>query len=156
MVIFVWIVLGGLLLLAAKWLASSGRAGNLLQKYRQQFDEQKSKVTFETLRTKVAGVRYPNEDTGVARQKIIQKVKPGEPLVLFPDERNKFDRAAVKVCRANGEQLGFLDMDLAVEIYARLKDGARVDARVIFIHQEDTHKEVEIELQKYSRRPVEK
>ncbi len=122
-----------------------------LKKYQEQFDERKSKVKLQPVKTLLAGVRYDNED-GSSRQKIIGKLKLGEDLILERDTENKFDDAAVKVCRVGGEQIGFLDMDIAVEINARLKEGSRVDAKVTSINYIGKFKEVEIQLQKHSRR----
>ncbi len=127
-------------------------AKSALKRYRSQFDERKSQQKLPPIRTEVAGVRYKNDDTGIARQKIIQKVKPGDELLLQPDEQNRFDDAAIKVCRINGDQLGFLDTDLAIEIYARLREGSRVDAHVVSVVDHGGYKGVTIELQKYSRR----
>lgn len=122
-----------------------------LKKYRDQFDERKSKIKLHPERTMVAGVRYDNDD-GTSRQKIIKKLKVGEDLILERDTSNKFDDSAVKVCRVSEEQFGFLEMDIAVEINARLKEGSRVDAQVISINTIGKFKEVEIQLTKHSRR----
>jgi hypothetical protein len=119
--------------------------------YIRQFDPERNKLPLPPEYTKVAGVTYQNTDTGEDRQKIIGKLKNGERLLLIPDELNQFDREAVKVVRLNGEQIGFLNADLAIEIKSRLKAGSRVDARVVSITGE-IPKGVNIELVKYSRK----
>ena len=52
--------------------------------------------------TKVAGVTFEG------RRRIIARCIIGEPLTLLRDPTNKFDPGAIKVVRANGEQLGFI------------------------------------------------
>ena len=52
--------------------------------------------------TTVAGVTFEG------RQRIIGRCPVGERLVLVRDSQNKYDKGAIKVLRANGEQLGFL------------------------------------------------
>ena len=56
---------------------------------------------------KVHGVSYKNDD-GSSRQKIISGRKVGEELDIIPEPTNKHDPGAMKVCRKNGEQLGYL------------------------------------------------
>lgn len=52
--------------------------------------------------TKVAGVTHEG------RQRIITRCIIGESLTLVRDPHNRYDRGAIKVLRANGEQLGFI------------------------------------------------
>jgi hypothetical protein len=58
----------------------------------------------------VHGESHRNSD-GSSRQKILRRCQVGEPIepVLEPD--NLYDSDAVKVCRANGEQLGYAPAD---------------------------------------------
>lgn len=123
----------------------------LYQYYLSRFDPQYS-VRMAPIVTPVAGVRYKNDDTQVERQSIIRKCKIGEKLMLIPDELNKFDRDAIKVVRLNGEQIGFLNTDLALEIKARLQQRLRVDVSIKSITEEKGIREVDIEMIKYSRR----
>ena len=97
--------------------------------------------------TKIAGTRYKNDD-GSERQNFIAEAQVGEPLMLVPQLDNPFDEDAVKVLRLNGQQLGFLNTDLAMEIKSRLMKKIRVEAEIVEISG-DAHKEVQIALQAY-------
>jgi HIRAN domain len=55
---------------------------------------------------KVHGVSYNNDD-GSSRQKIISRCKVGEELDIIPEPTNRYNPDAMKVCRKNGEQLGY-------------------------------------------------
>lgn len=57
--------------------------------------------------TKVAGVTHLNYD-GMVRQVVIERCYEGECLVLIREPGNPFNLRAVKVCRKNGDQLGYL------------------------------------------------
>ncbi len=52
--------------------------------------------------TTVAGVTFEG------RQRIVARCSMGERLFLVRDPNNRFDKGAIKVVRANGEQLGFI------------------------------------------------
>ncbi len=119
--------------------------------YIGRFDSQYT-VKLKPETTSVAGVRYKNDDTKEERQAIIKRCKSGEKLMLVPDELNKYDRDAIKVLRLNGEQIGFLNTDLALEIKARLQQRLRVDASIKEIREDKGIKEVYLELVKYSRK----
>ena len=58
----------------------------------------------------VHGINYKNDD-GSSRQAIIGHCCEGEELLLVPEPTNRFDANAVKVCRKNGEQLGYWPAD---------------------------------------------
>lgn len=120
--------------------------------YLSKFDPKKNLTKLAPAYTKVAGTGYKNDDTGVERPKIIAQTKVGEMLMLIPDPTNRFDPDAVKVVRLNGEQIGFLDMDTAVEIKSRLERGSLVESRIVSIQGSKEKPEVLIEVQKYSRR----
>jgi len=79
--------------------------------------------------TKVVGVTHKNSD-GTDRQKILKDCKAGEQLALI-HEPVKQDQNAVKVCRQNGEQIGWLNQILAAETAPRLDRGSRVDAEIV-------------------------
>lgn len=83
----------------------------------------------EGFHTKVVGVTHRNED-GSNRQKIIRNCRPGEQLELIHDKNNRFDLNAMKVCRKNGQQVGFLNAELAEEVVASLAQGYRYIAFV--------------------------
>lgn len=78
--------------------------------------------------TKVAGVTRKNTD-GTDRQKILKNCKRGEQLRLIHEPIPQ-DKNAVKVCRENGEQIGWLNSILAAEIAPRLDKGSKVDAEI--------------------------
>ena len=58
----------------------------------------------------VHGITHRNSD-GSSRQKIIKDCRVGEHLVLIPEPDNRYDPDAVKICRKNGEQLGYWQGD---------------------------------------------
>ncbi|MGA8221782.1 MAG: HIRAN domain-containing protein [Candidatus Acidiferrales bacterium] len=58
----------------------------------------------------VHGINYKNDD-GASRQAIIGRCCEGEELVLVPEPTNPYDPDAVKICRRNGEQLGYWPAD---------------------------------------------
>lgn len=78
--------------------------------------------------SKVAGVMYKNDD-GTDRQKILKDCKAGEKLVLIHQPIRE-DKNAVKVCRENGQQIGWLNSILAAEIAPRLDKGSKVDVEI--------------------------
>jgi hypothetical protein len=55
----------------------------------------------------VHGVTFKNDD-GSSRQRIIKECSVGEVIELVPEPDNRYDSDAVKVCRQNGGQLGYL------------------------------------------------
>lgn len=124
----------------------------LYKKYLSQFDPAKSKTKLAPVFTKIAGTRYKNDGTGVSRQELIAKAKIGEYLLLVPEPNNKFDTDAIRIFRANGDQLGFLDTDLAMEINSRLNKRIKVTAKINAISGEFPDKEVHILIQKYSKK----
>ncbi len=83
----------------------------------------------------VAGVGYKNSD-GTDRQKILKKCKIGEKLILTHEPIPQ-DENAVKVCRENGEQIGWLTKSMAMDIAHRLDRGSRVDASIYEIKKSE-------------------
>ena len=77
--------------------------------------------------TKIAGVTHKNTD-GTDRQKFISKCQLLETLVLDHEGDNPHDRNAVRVCRGNGQQLGYLNAELAEEIARKSEKGYRFAA----------------------------
>jgi len=71
--------------------------------------------------TKVVGVTYENDD-GTSRQAILGKCGVLEGLHLQHDKNNPHDKNAVRVLRENGEQLGFLERNVAEDV---VRDGER-------------------------------
>jgi hypothetical protein len=124
----------------------------LYKKYLSQFDPNKSKTKLDPIFTKIAGTRYKNDDTGASRQELLAKAKVGEFLLLMPEPTNKHDADAIRIFRANGDQLGFLDTDLAMEINSRLQKRIKVTAKITAISGTFPDKEVHIQLQRYSKK----
>jgi hypothetical protein len=81
--------------------------------------------------TKVVGSSHKNDD-GTNRQIILKTCHKGEALVLIHSPVPQ-DKNAVKVCRKNGEQIGWLNQILAAEIAPRLDKNSPVDARLMDI-----------------------
>ena len=71
---------------------------------------------------RVVGVSHQNDD-GRDRQRIIGRCRVGEVLQISHERENRFDKNAVAVFRANGEQVGYLNADLAQEVAERLERG---------------------------------
>ncbi|MDQ1002776.1 hypothetical protein QFZ28_003176 [Neobacillus niacini] len=80
----------------------------------------------ETFFTKVAGVTFSNED-GSDRQSILKHCHTGESLLLIPAP-NPDHPEAIKVCRNNKEQLGWLKSHVAEKMNPLLKRGKKVTA----------------------------
>lgn len=74
--------------------------------------------------TKVVGVTHKNRD-GTDRQVVIGKCRVMDELLLRHEHDNPVDSNAVAVCRINGEQLGYLQSDLAGEIVRASLRGRR-------------------------------
>lgn len=81
--------------------------------------------------TKIAGVTFENPD-GSNRQAIIKNVKEGESLQLIREPDNPFSKTGntTRVCRMNGEQLGYLSSDISETIAPRLDKGSKCDVVV--------------------------
>jgi len=72
--------------------------------------------------TKVVGVTHENRD-GRRRQDIIPCCHEGEQLEMVHEPDNPHDKNAIKVCRLNGDQLGYIRRELAEDIIKRLRNG---------------------------------
>ncbi|MBB6460726.1 HIRAN domain-containing protein [Flammeovirga kamogawensis] len=162
-IVFWVIVIGGFALtLFILSKTSKKKKANLLEKqkeetnnykrYMSRFDDPSVLSKLDTQLCNVAGTRYANDDTGENRQDILKESKVGDLLMLLPDELNRYDDAAIKVVRLNGKQIGFLDMDISVEIKSRLMSGSPVEARIKRLFKKGSVIEAEIELQRYSRK----
>ena len=62
--------------------------------------------------TNLAGVTHTNDD-GSDRQKIVKTCRVGKTVNLIRDHENPHDKNAIKVCRESGEQLGWINKDVA-------------------------------------------
>jgi len=71
--------------------------------------------------TKVAGVSHRNSNR-TSRQAIISRCRVGEELLLVCEPDNSFDPNAIKVLRANGEQLGYIPASTAASGLTRQLD----------------------------------
>lgn len=121
-------------------------------RYMRRFDDPSCLTKLDTQIAKVAGTRYANDDTGINRQEVLKNTKTDELLMLQPDELNRYDNAAIKIVKLDGSQIGFLDMDISVEIKSRLMNRSPVEARVIKVYEKGGVLEADIELQRYSRK----
>ena len=89
-----------------------------------------------TFRTKVVGVTFQNPD-GSNRQEIISKCKVGEDVLLIRDYENSYDRYAIAVLRKTGEQIGFIDKDVAFrhegmnDLAPHIDEGGEVGAKIV-------------------------
>jgi hypothetical protein len=72
--------------------------------------------------TKAAGVTFGG------RQKVLQKCRAGEPLVLVREENNKHDPNAVAIKRETGEEVGYIPGATASTVARKLAKGIRFTA----------------------------
>lgn len=75
--------------------------------------------------TKIVGVTFEG------RQKVIEKIFKEEILFLELDYDNKHDENAVKVVTAKGDQAGFLNKELALEVRNAMDKGLNYFCEVI-------------------------
>jgi len=73
---------------------------------------------------KVVGVSHRNRN-GTGRQEIISRCRQWEELRFRPEPDNPVDEFAIAVCRADGEQIGYLNSELAGIVSDYLKRGWR-------------------------------
>jgi hypothetical protein len=91
-----------------------------------------------TFRTKIVGVTFQNPD-GTNRQELISKCKVGEYVLLQRDYDNTFDQYAIAVLRKTGEQIGFIDKDVAFrhegmnDLAPHMDQGGEVTAQIVDI-----------------------
>jgi PilZ domain len=88
--------------------------------------------------SEIRGTWYWNAD-GSIRQRIISSCKVGEELRLLP-ELDRFGLSAVKICRANGEQLGYWEEDAAKTESLSRAGNYRVTIAEIYVFREDPQK----------------
>lgn len=72
--------------------------------------------------TAIAGASHTNDD-GTHRRRIIRECAMGERLDLIHETQNSYDKNAVAVKRATGEQLGYLARNTAQQVVSSLKHG---------------------------------
>ena len=81
----------------------------------------------------VVGADYPNK-RGPGRRFELNICRPGEPIELRPEPKNKADENAVAVYSQRGIQLGYLTAERAPWIGGMLKQGREISA----IYQQQT------------------
>ena len=77
----------------------------------------------------IVGIDYPNQ-RGPARRFELEICRPGEPIELRPEPKNKFDEHAIAVFSCRGIQLGYLASERAVLIGTLWRQGH--ETRAIF------------------------
>ena len=94
----------------------------------------------ETFETPVSGVCFDNSD-GTSRQLSIYRCRVGEEIDLIRDPSNPFDPLAVKVCRIQGSQIGYLSADvvrkggeLGRDVASLMDRGSEFTAKILDIH----------------------
>ena len=69
-----------------------------------------ARVHGRIITTKVVGVSFEG------RQEVLARLQMGDRVWLEMEPTNPYDRNAIKVCRSNGEQLGYLSRPLAASV----------------------------------------
>jgi hypothetical protein len=82
----------------------------------------------------VHGIAHKNED-GSDRQKIIRKCRAGEPVRFELEPQNPFDPHAIKVCRMNGEQIGYVEKDMAAQTGELMRAGRIAKASIEEVYE---------------------
>jgi hypothetical protein len=67
-------------------------------------------VKGRVINAKVVGVTFDG------RQEVVARLQKGDRIWLEQEPNNPFDPKAIKVCRSNGEQIGYLSRQLAANI----------------------------------------
>jgi hypothetical protein len=124
MAIFAGLLLVGIVL----WMIARGA--------QQSSPVTKNRVFFQ----QVHGITHKNDD-GSSRQKVIGDCHEGEELVLVPEPTNPYDPYAVKICRKNGEQIGYWPADgrLAGDLESGWKYWVTIDEIYPFEENQKKH-----------------
>jgi len=75
----------------------------------------------------IVGLDYPNADRSNRRFELAL-CRPGDPLELRPEPRNRHDPRAVAVWRSGGGQLGYISAERCGWIGGRLRGGEEASA----------------------------
>src|SRR5690554_56662 len=75
----------------------------------------------------VVGAPFPNKD-GSNRKFEIRICKPGEPVELRPEPKNRHDELAVAVFSCRGVQIGYLTAELCGRIGKLIREGRELQA----------------------------
>lgn len=93
----------------------------------------------QSFETRVSGVTHRNLD-GTSRQQAIQSCRVGDRVELIRDPENPFDPLAVKVCRLEGDQIGYLpaavvrnDYPYGMDVSAQMDKGIEFCAQIVEI-----------------------
>ena len=84
------------------------------------------------MRIAVAGLSHPNSD-GTNRQETLAFCNEGDDLLFSRDPSNPYDFFAIKVCRSNGQQLGFIPRELAKRIGPQMDQGKEITGSIAII-----------------------
>lgn len=76
----------------------------------------------------ITGESFPNDD-GTSRQEILRRCRVGELVILIHVPCSQ-DIYAVKVCRSNGEQIGWIPQWASAEFAEFIKRNIRQDAEI--------------------------
>ena len=71
----------------------------------------------EEFYSKIAGVTHKKD--GADPQRLLQRCRAGQELKLVRDPQNEYDENAIKVCLPTGDQLGWINKDVAARNLAR-------------------------------------
>ncbi|MEP1033048.1 HIRAN domain-containing protein [Ekhidna sp.] len=86
--------------------------------------------------TKVVGVSKDNQD-GSSRQEIIkQEVREDDKLSLEAEPDNPYDANAIKVLSKEGNQIGYLNKEMAETILPALKNEAEIHVTAKWVNGE--------------------
>ena len=86
--------------------------------------------------TKVVGVSKDNED-GTSRQKVIQnEVEEDDKLRLEAEPTNPYDSNAIKVLSKNGNQIGYLNRDIAEKVKPALDNETEIYVTATWVNGE--------------------
>lgn len=83
-----------------------------------------------TLSLHVAGADFPNKRGDPARRFEIALCRPGDPIELVPEPKNKHDPQAVMILSERGVPLGYVSAERAPLIGRMMSDGK--DVRAVF------------------------
>lgn len=95
-------------------------------------DIQVEENPFSTIKTKIVGVTYRNDD-GSFRQKVLSKCKKGDELFIINKPIKNY-RHAMAVFNQKMQQLGHIEDELAKELYELFNKDKVFLTRVIGIH----------------------
>jgi HIRAN domain len=94
---------------------------------------------YETIRTKISGVTFPNPD-GTSRQRIIRRhCRAGKVLEVRPEPKNRHDRNALGLWVMSRaffifpvwQQVGYVSKELAEDLKPYRRAGATITARIL-------------------------